>query len=104
MSRAGRPISLALLSFAVALPGAAGEPSTPASILAAMQKSKLTYSIGEPGSVKNPVKDLDCPSRQSNMRVVAKPAALLPDAVRAETARYIRRFVIVRAANAAPKR
>jgi hypothetical protein len=31
-------------------------------------------------------------------------AALLPDEIRAATERYIRRFVIVRAANAAPKR
>ena len=72
MSRAGRSLSVGLLAFAVALPGAAGNVSTPADILAAMQKSKLTYVIGGPGAVKNPVKELDCPPRQSDMRVVVK--------------------------------
>jgi tetratricopeptide (TPR) repeat protein len=72
MGRAGRSLSLALLAL-VARPGAAAEPSTPASIAAAMKGSKITYSLVEPGAIKNPVKELDCPPRGPNLRVVVKP-------------------------------
>jgi tetratricopeptide (TPR) repeat protein len=73
MGRAGRSLPLAFLALAVALPGAAAEPSTPASIAAAMKGSKITYSTVEPGAIKKPVADLDCPPRGPSLRVVVKP-------------------------------
>jgi tetratricopeptide (TPR) repeat protein len=73
--RSKRSWMVLLLSFAVAGQRAAAQDSVtdPPGFMKILEGSRLTYEIGVEPPVPNPVRDLDCPSRSSALRLVSSP-------------------------------